>query len=196
MIYYLICLYLFCSVEKIPGNMKDREAVAIYQDDIPTEPHSLSSDGQKSHTIRLQWSPPLRYKEKICYYEIKYSQSGKIKWYTQRTEDDSCELVLKRLKSDTEYQIRVRGITNEAEGYFSKISSFTTNLSLAKMLVNELTFAKSDRFQNENPVIYKLPVTEDTSQRNNCSRTRKCNFGKIDWTSHLSFWYYRLFVPF
>ena len=73
-------------------------------------------------------------------YEVKYKQSETKIWQGKLTEDAHCELIIKQLKGDTEYEFKIRGITDDGEeGHFSKVLILCHNSAISSQKIGQRT---------------------------------------------------------
>ena len=96
-------------------------------------------------------------------------------FYTENPKRET--LVVKNLKSDTEYTFQVRMVSNDEEGPYSERSDVvhTTKSSADRIL--EFTFKVQSI--GDNLTLRKIPVTEVREARNTAGKTRKFEFGNV-----------------
>ena len=174
--------WYFDRLPRTDTNVTRTDSTLDVSDESPSAPRNILSTNQTSDAISLRWEEPAKSFQNIVCYEIRYRQTRGMKlWCAVDTEMDTNSHTLGKLKSDTEYQIKVRAITDDGdEGSYSEIVNVKTPISLAQVLTRTMPDLNiSDRIKRTHPKVYKLPVTEDPQQRDEALKTRKCNLGKI-----------------
>ena len=177
-----LCLSLASIVYTREANFTKKESIQDVANENFSAPRNVVSKGQTTDTISLKWKTPARCFQEIGHYQIHYREEGaKTRFIIEATETNINKHTVGHLTGDTEYQFKVRAMTDDGgEGIYSEIINATTNISLANELMRTmLDLEISNRIHITHPKVYKLPVTEDLHQRDEIVKTRKCNFGMI-----------------
>lgn len=132
----------------------------------------------KSDELVLQWRTSRRLNENEN-YQIMFKEHpvGRWKHYTTNHACTQPKLTITGLKPDTSYVFKVRIMDDArgAEGSYTKESNpIATKPSPARHILGN-----AEKIEIGPPNVYRLPIRENVTARNEKAKTRKFNLGEL-----------------
>ena len=121
------------------------------------------------------WSIPAHDLLNIDHFDIRYHPVAETKWRTIETDNNTNAFTLTELKSETQYEFKVRSVLrNGNDGLFSDSAVYKTMSSLTERMKIHGTKLSGRNI----PAHYKVPLEEVASQRKQRTRTIKLQTSK------------------
>ncbi|XP_071788739.1 uncharacterized protein [Asterias amurensis] len=148
-----------CSVKKgkesemIPSDISDHFTT------LPAGPPSgLKAQQVSTSQIEIKWTKPTVGGAEVKHYEVEYSSDDDPGVVRKKTDDSSCKFVIRGVKSETRYNIKVLGFCgNAGAGEVSKVECTTRKLIKEYIIKSSIILQPGDPNTGQ-PIIFKLPL--------------------------------------
>ncbi|XP_033624670.1 uncharacterized protein LOC117288081 [Asterias rubens] len=169
-----------CSVKKgkepemIPSDISDHFTT------LPAGPPSgLRAQQVSTSQIEIKWTKPTVGGAEVKYFKVEYSSDDDPGVVRKKTDDSSCKFVIRGVKSETRYKIKVLGFCGKAgAGEVSKVECTTRKL-IKEYIIKSSKILQPGDPNTGKPTILKLPLRKVCEK----SQSRSFMFGegsKID----------------
>ncbi|XP_071788607.1 uncharacterized protein [Asterias amurensis] len=172
---YVARVTLVCSVKKGKKPEMIHSPISVPFTTLPAGPPSgLRAQQVSTSQIEIKWKKPTVGGAEVKHFKVEYSSDVDSGVVRKKTDDSSCKFVIRGVKSETRYNIKVLGFCgNAGAGEVSKVECTTRKLIKEDVVKSSKILQPGDPNTGK-PTIFKLPLTEVCKK----SQSRSFMFGK------------------
>ncbi|XP_071788748.1 uncharacterized protein [Asterias amurensis] len=172
---YVARVTLVCSVKKCKKPEMIHSPISVPFTTLPAGPPSgLRAQQVSTSQIEIKWTKPTVGGAEVKHFKVEYSSDDDPGVVRMKTDDSSCKFVIRGVKSETRYNIKVLGFCgNAGAGEVSKVECTTRKLIKEYIIKSSIILQPGDPNTGK-PTILKLPLRKVCEK----SQSRSYSFGE------------------